>query len=161
MAANRPPGDRDGRDQCIRVVCYARVNGTPADQTRLLGRQWERMRQFVRERVRWTIVGEFSDVATRRQAGPPPGLREALAEAVSGGDVFLVDSLDRVSRMTWEFAAAIEELGSANVMLRSAAEPFTDRNPDDLPTMLACGWTGSTRAHPQASRTSRMLRGRQ
>lgn len=57
MAVNRPPGDRDGRDQCIRVVCYARVNGTPADQTRLLGLQWERMRRFVRERARWTIVG--------------------------------------------------------------------------------------------------------
>ena len=57
--------------------------------------------------------------------------------------------------------AAIEELGSASVMLGSAAEPFTDRNPDDLPTMLAFGWTGSKRAHPQASRASRMLRGRQ
>lgn len=144
MTAPRPPGDQVKRDQGIRVVCYARVNGAPTDQARLLDLQRERMRRFARERAGWTIVGEFSDVTTRRPASGLPGLRQALAEAGAGAcDVFLVDSLDRVSRLTWEFAAAVEKLSSAGVTLPSAAEPFTD-GLRTLPThtCLLPGFTG-------------------
>lgn len=123
MIIHRPPGHQVERDQCIRVVCYARVNGAPADQARLLALQWERMRRFVLERAGWTIVREFSDITTRRPVGRVPGLRQALAEAVAGAcDVFLVDSLDRVSRRICEFTAVVEELNRAGVTLCSAAE---------------------------------------
>ncbi len=138
MTVHRPPFDHVEGDKCIRVFAYARVNSAPTDQSRLLGLQWERMRRFARERAGWTIVGEFSDVTTRRPTGRLPGLRQALAEACAGGcEVFLVDSLDRLSRLTWEFASVVEELSSAGVTLWSAVESFTDGNPDSLPPLQA------------------------
>jgi len=138
MTVHQPSFDRVGSDKCIRVVGYARVNSAPTDQSRLLGIQWERMRRFARERAGWTIVGEFADVTTRRPTGRLPGLRQALAEAgASGCDVFLVDSLDRLSRLTWEFASVVEELSSAGVTLWSAVESFTDGEPDILPSLQA------------------------
>jgi DNA invertase Pin-like site-specific DNA recombinase len=125
MTVHRLPHDQVQRDQYVRVIGYARVNGAPADQARLLALQWERMRRFIRERAGWTIVGEFSDVTTRRPAGRLPGLRQAVAEAAAAGcDVLLVDSLDRVSRLIHELSTVIEELNRAEVTLRSAAEPF-------------------------------------
>lgn len=79
MAIHRPPGHHVESDKCIHVIGYARVKGAPADQARLLALQWERMRRFVLEHASWTIVGEFSDITTRRPAGTVPGLRQALA----------------------------------------------------------------------------------
>jgi DNA invertase Pin-like site-specific DNA recombinase len=130
MAIRRPPQGRMDREQSIHVNAYGRVNGAPADQPRLLALQWERRRRFALEHPAWTIVGEFSDVATRRSAGKLPKLRKAVAESVAGGcDVFVVDSLDRVSRLTCEFAGVVEELGRAGVTLWSATEPFTGATP--------------------------------
>jgi len=123
MAIHRPSGNQVGSDQLVRVVGYARVNGAPADHARLLALQWDRMRRFVLECGGWTIVGELCDITTQRPAGRLPGLRQALAEAVAGAcDVFLVDSLDRVSRRVCGFTAVVEELNRAGVMLWSAAE---------------------------------------
>ena len=135
---HRPPGHQVETDQCIRVIGYARVNGAPADQARLLALQWERMRRLVLEPAGWTIVGELSDITTRRPAGRVPGLRQALAEAVAGAcDVFLVDSLDRVSRRICGFTAVVEELNRAGVTLRSAAESSNGGAPNGHFTLQA------------------------
>jgi DNA invertase Pin-like site-specific DNA recombinase len=68
-------------------------------RTHSVGALIELHRKFARERAGWTIVGEFSDITTRRSANMLPGLRQAMAEAAAGRcDIVLVDSLDRVSR---------------------------------------------------------------
>ncbi len=111
MAVHLPRHDLMEHVQPIRVIAYTRVNGPPADQARALALQWERMRQFLLDHAGWTLVGEFSDITTRRSANMLPGLRQAMAEVTAGGcDIFLVDSFDRVSRLCYEFTAVLDEL---------------------------------------------------
>lgn len=67
-----------------------------------------------------------------------PGLRRAIAEATAGScDIFLVDSLDRVSRLCCELAAVLDELTRAGVTLRSAAESINGGTRDGLFSLQA------------------------
>jgi DNA invertase Pin-like site-specific DNA recombinase len=120
------------------------------------------MRRFALAQPGWAIVGEFSDVTARRPASRLPALRQAITEAVAGGcDVFLVDSLDRVSRLICEFTTVAEELNRAGVTLWSATERFNGGTPSGhfaLQVLLAAA--EYERMHSRFEWAARARRGR-
>jgi DNA invertase Pin-like site-specific DNA recombinase len=85
------------------------------------------LRQFVRGRDGWQLVGEHSD-RTSASAAERPGLQRALVEARDGKfDVLVVHSWDRLGRRLRDWERTLRDLAAAGVIVQSISDPL---NPD-------------------------------
>ncbi len=113
----------------IRVATYTRISTDEEHQPFSLGAQAERLDSYVRSQEGWEVVRRFSDQMTGSTLERPQ-LQGAIAEAQLGRfDLLLVYRVDRLSRSVRGLAQILEHLDQANVVFRSATEPFDTGSP--------------------------------
>ncbi|MHB8613335.1 MAG: recombinase family protein [Candidatus Dormibacteraceae bacterium] len=113
----------------IRVATYTRISTDEEHQPFSLEAQAERLDSYVRSQEGWEVVRRFTDQMSGSTLERPQ-LQRALAEARFGRfDLLLVYRVDRLSRSVRGLAQVLEDLDQANVVFRSATEPFDTGSP--------------------------------
>ncbi len=114
----------------MRVATYTHESRpTRSTQPFSLEAQAERLGSYVRSQEGWEVVGRFSDQMSGSTLERPQ-LQRALTEARLGRfDLLLVYRVDRLSRSVRGLAQILEDLDQANVVFRSATEPFDTGSP--------------------------------
>lgn len=94
----------------MNILLYARVSTD--EQT--LEPQWIELREYA-ARMKWAVVGEFSDVLSGAKAARP-GLDAMLARCAAGGvGAVLVVKLDRLGRSVLNVVQLVEKLDAMKV----------------------------------------------
>jgi site-specific DNA recombinase len=113
----------------VRIAIYMRISTDEEHQPFSLGAQAERLDSYVRSQDGWEVVRRFTDQMSGSTVARPQ-LQRALAEARLGRfDLLLVYRVDRLSRSVRGLAQVLEDLDQANVVFRSATEPFDTGSP--------------------------------
>ncbi len=108
----------------MRIATYTRISTDEATQPYSLEAQAVRLDSNAKSQEDWQIVRRFTDQASGAIL-ERPGLERALSEAEAGRfDLLLVYRVDRFSRSVRGLAQILERLDEANVLFRSATEPF-------------------------------------
>jgi site-specific DNA recombinase len=108
----------------MRIATYTRISTDEATQPYSLEAQATRLDSYVDSQEDWRIVRRFTDQASGAIL-ERPGLERALGEAEAGRfDLLLVYRVDRLSRSVRGLAQILERLDAAEVLFRSATEPF-------------------------------------
>ncbi len=113
----------------VRVGIYVRRSTDDEHQPYSIDAQDSRLDAYIHSQPGWRLVARFHDDAsgatTKRQ-----GLIKAIEAANSGQiDVLLVYRVDRFSRNLRDMVTLLDELDSADVVFRSATEPFDTATP--------------------------------
>ncbi|MHB8589794.1 MAG: recombinase family protein [Candidatus Dormibacteraceae bacterium] len=113
----------------IRVATYTRISTDEEHQPFSLDAQADRLDSYVRSQEGWEVVRRFTDQMSGSTVERPQ-LQRALAEARLGRfDLLLVYRVDRLSRSVRGLAQVLDDLDQANVVFRSATEPFDTGSP--------------------------------
>ncbi|HWM64650.1 MAG TPA: recombinase family protein [Solirubrobacterales bacterium] len=108
----------------MRIATYTRISTDEATQPYSLEAQATRLDSYVDSQEDWRIVRRFTDQASGAIL-ERDGLERALREAEAGRfDLLLVYRVDRLSRSVRGLAQILERLDAAEVLFRSATEPF-------------------------------------
>jgi site-specific DNA recombinase len=108
----------------VRIATYTRISTDEAHQPYSLEAQATRLTAYVESQEGWRITRRFSDQASGASL-ERPGLERALKEAAAKRfDLLLVYRVDRLSRSVRGLAHVLEQLDQAEVLFRSATEPF-------------------------------------
>jgi site-specific DNA recombinase len=108
----------------MRIATYTRISTDEAHQPYSLEAQATRLAAYAQSQEDWQIVRRFTDQASGASL-ERPGVERMLAEAKGKRfDLLLVYRVDRLSRSVRGLAQLLEQLDSANVLFRSASEPF-------------------------------------
>ena len=108
----------------MRVATYTRISTDEEHQPYSLGAQADRLAAYAKSQEDWQIVRRFSDQASGATL-ERPGLERALKEAAAKRfDLLLVYRVDRLGRSVRGLAQILEQLDHADVLFRSATEPF-------------------------------------
>ena len=108
----------------MKIATYTRISTDEATQPYSLEAQATRLDSYVDSQEDWRIVRRFTDQASGAIL-ERPGLERALTEAEAGRfDLLLVYRVDRLSRSVRGLAQILERLDAAEVLFRSATEPF-------------------------------------
>jgi site-specific DNA recombinase len=108
----------------MRIATYTRISTDEATQPYSLEAQATRLDSYVDSQEDWRIVRRFTDQASGAIL-ERDGLERALREAETGRfDLLLVYRVDRLSRSVRGLAQILERLDAAEVLFRSATEPF-------------------------------------
>ncbi len=113
----------------VRVAIYVRRSTDEEHQPFSIEAQDSRLRSYVRSQPGWNLVARFEDDASGAKLDRP-GLDKALAAAHAGRfDVLLVYRVDRFTRRIRDLVTLLDELDRADVVFRSATEPFDTSTP--------------------------------
>ena len=115
--------------EAVRIALYTRISTDEINQPYSLGAQRDRLEAFVASQPDWTIVATFTDQASGKSLTRPALSAARAAATADKFDLLLVYRLDRLSRSLRDVLALIEELGGADVGLRSATESFDTATP--------------------------------
>ena len=108
----------------MRIATYTRISTDEATQPYSLEAQAVRLDAYAKSQEDWQIVRRFTDQASGAIL-EREGLERALSEAEAGRfDLLLVYRVDRLSRSVRGLAQILERLDAAEVLFRSATEPF-------------------------------------
>lgn len=108
----------------MRIATYTRISTDEERQPYSLEEQAIRLDSYAKSQEDWRIVRRFTDQASGAIL-ERPGLERALREAEAGRfDLLLVYRVDRLSRSVRGLAQILERLDAAEVLFRSATEPF-------------------------------------
>ena len=108
----------------MRIATYTRISTDEAHQPYSLEAQATRLAAYAQSQEEWQIVRRFSDQASGASLERPQ-LERMLAEAKAKRfDLLLVYRVDRLSRSVRGLAQLLEQLDAAQVLFRSASEPF-------------------------------------
>lgn len=113
----------------VRVGIYVRRSTDDEHQPYSIEAQDTRLQAYIDSQPGWRLVTRFPDDASGATT-ERPGLQRALTAARSGLiDVLLVYRVDRFSRNLRDMVMLLDELDSAQVVFRSATEPFDTSTP--------------------------------
>jgi site-specific DNA recombinase len=113
----------------LRIATYTRRSTDEDNQPFTIDAQDTKLDAYATSQDGWGIVAKFSDDASGASLDRP-GLQRALAAARAGAfDVLLVYRVDRFSRRIRDLVVLLDELNDANVVFRSATEPFDTSTP--------------------------------
>ncbi len=108
----------------MKVATYTRISTDEKHQPYSLDAQSHRLASYAESQEDWQIVRRFTD----QESGATlerPGLERALREAdAKRFDLLLVYRVDRLARSVRGLAQILERLDAAEVLFRSATEPF-------------------------------------
>jgi site-specific DNA recombinase len=108
----------------MRIATYTRISTDEERQPYSLEAQATRLDAYAKSQEDWQIVRRFTDQASGATL-ERKGLERALREAEAGRfDLLLVYRVDRLSRSVRGLAQILERLDEADVLFRSATEPF-------------------------------------
>ncbi len=108
----------------MKIATYTRISTDEETQPYSLEAQATRLDSYAASQEDWQIVRRFTDQASGAIL-ERPGLERALREAEAGRfDLLLVYRVDRLSRSVRGLAQVLDRLDSADVLFRSATEPF-------------------------------------
>jgi site-specific DNA recombinase len=108
----------------VRVVVYVRRSTDDEHQPYSIEAQDARLAAYIGSQPGWRQAARFADDASGATTARP-GLRRALAAARAGTfDVLLVYRVDRLTRSLRDLVTLLDDLDHANVVFRSATEPF-------------------------------------
>ncbi len=108
----------------MKIATYTRISTDESTQPYSLEAQAVRLDAYAKSQEDWRIVRRFTDQASGAIL-ERPGLERALSEAEAGRfDLLLVYRVDRLSRSVRGLAQILERLDAAEVLFRSATEPF-------------------------------------
>jgi site-specific DNA recombinase len=108
----------------VRIATYTRISTDEEHQPYSLEAQATRLGAYVESQDEWRIVRRFSDQASGASL-ERPGLERALKEAEAKRfDLLLVYRVDRLACSVRGLAQILERLDQADVLFRSATEPF-------------------------------------
>ena len=108
----------------MKIATYTRISTDEKTQPYSLEAQAVRLDSYAKSQDDWQIVRRFTDQASGAIL-ERPGLERALSEAEAGRfDLLLVYRVDRLSRSVRGLAQILERLDAAEVLFRSATEPF-------------------------------------
>jgi site-specific DNA recombinase len=108
----------------MRIATYTRISTDEETQPYSLEAQATRLDSYAKSQEDWQIVRRFIDQASGAIL-ERPGLERALREAEAGRfDLLLVYRVDRLSRSVRGLAQVLDCLDAADVLFRSATEPF-------------------------------------
>jgi site-specific DNA recombinase len=108
----------------MKIAIYTRISTDEKHQPYSLDAQSHRLAAYVESQENWQIVRRFTDQksgATLERPGLERALREADAKRF---DLLLVYRVDRLARSVRGLAQILERLDAADVLFRSATEPF-------------------------------------
>jgi site-specific DNA recombinase len=113
----------------MRIATYTRISTDEDHQPYSLDAQATRLGSYADSQEGWAIVRRESDQKSGATLDRP-GLQKLLREGEAGRfDLLLVYKVDRVARSVRGLAQIIERLDEANVLFRSATEPFDTASP--------------------------------
>src|SRR5712691_2417622 len=108
----------------MRVATYTRISTDEEHQPYSLEAQATRLDSYAASQGDWELVCRFSDQTSGAKL-ERPGLQQAMLEAKAKRfDLLLVYRVDRLSRSVRGLAHVLERLDQAEVLFRSATEPF-------------------------------------
>jgi site-specific DNA recombinase len=108
----------------MRIATYTRISTDEAHQPYSLEAQDERLGSYAKSQEDWQIVRRFSDQVSGATL-ERPGLERMLAEAKAHRfELLLVYRVDRLARSVRGLAQILDTLEKADVLFRSATEPF-------------------------------------
>ena len=108
----------------MRIAVYTRISTDEETQPYSLEAQATRLDSYAASQEDWKIVRRFTDQASGAIL-ERPGLERALREAEAGRfDLLLVYRVNRLSRSVRGLAQVLDRLDAAEVLFRSATEPF-------------------------------------
>ncbi len=108
----------------MRIATYTRISTDEEHQPYSLEAQASKLAAYAESQEGWRIVRRFSDKASGASLDRP-GLQRALREArAKRFDLLLVYRVDRLCRSVRGLAHVLEQLDKADVLFRSATEPF-------------------------------------
>ncbi|TMC11660.1 MAG: recombinase family protein [Chloroflexi bacterium] len=113
----------------MRIRTYTRISTDEDHQPYSLEAQDQRLGAYIQSQEDWVLTGRYTD----RMSGSTldrPDLQRALADArLRRYDLLLVYRVDRVARSVRGLSQILEELDRAQVVFRSATEPFDTATP--------------------------------
>ena len=108
----------------MRIATYTRISTDEDHQPYSLEAQAMKLKAYAESQDGWRIVRRFTDQASGATL-ERPGLERALNEAEAKRfDLLLVYRVDRLSRSVRGLAQILDQLDKADVLFRSATEPF-------------------------------------
>jgi site-specific DNA recombinase len=108
----------------VRIATYTRISTDEAHQPYSLEAQAAKLKAYAESQDGWRIARRFTDQASGATLDRP-GLERALREAEAKRfDLLLVYRVDRLSRSVRGLAQILDQLDKADVLFRSATEPF-------------------------------------
>ncbi len=121
--------DADAAPAPVRVATYARISTDEERQPNSLEAQAHRLAAFVDSQPGWRIERRYQDQFTGTVL-ERPALTRLLQDAKLGRfDLLLVYRVDRLARSIRGLAQIIDELAQAEIVFRSATEPFDTGTP--------------------------------
>jgi site-specific DNA recombinase len=123
----------------LRVVGYIRVSTEEQakDKKQSLPMQEEKIREFVRSRVDWQLLGIYQDIGSGTEAESRLNFQRLLAEARQGKfDVVVAWANDRLGRNFEEMTDIRKQFRQLNVQITTTTEPSEIYDPRTLTTNI-------------------------